>query len=73
MRYLQAIVESYVPSFLTRIENPIYQQNNAPPHVARVGLNFFEATHVNFKPCPLRSCDLSLIDNFWLIMGRIEG
>lgn len=73
LRYLQEIVEPYVLPYLNRLENPIFQQDNARPHVARVSLNFFEATHVNLLPWPPRSPDLSPIEHVWDIMGRRLG
>lgn len=46
--YLQEKVKPYALPYLSRLENPIFHQGNARPHVARANLNFFEVTHVNF-------------------------
>lgn len=65
-RYIQEVVEPYVLPYLETIENPLFQQDNARPHVA---LDFMDRHHINRLPWPPRSPDLSPIEHVWDIIG----
>jgi hypothetical protein len=52
-RYIQEVVEPYVLPYLETIENPLFQQDNARPHVA---LDFMDRHHINRLPWPPRTC-----------------
>lgn len=69
-RYIDEVVEPNVLPYLRRLEDPLFQQDNARPHVARVSLNCFEEANVNLLPWPPRSPDLSPIEHVWDMMGR---
>lgn len=69
-RYIDEVVEPHILPYLQTLEDPLFQQDNAPPHVARISRNRFEEAHVNILPWPAKSPDLSPIEHVWDIMGR---
>ncbi|GFT40303.1 transposable element Tcb1 transposase [Trichonephila clavipes] len=44
----------------------IFQQDNAPPHVARIVQRFFVNHQIELLPCP----DLSMIENMWSMVAQ---
>jgi hypothetical protein len=57
-------------SYLHTVPNPVFQQDNARPHIARITLACFEEADVTLLPWPPRSTDLSPIEHVWDIIGR---
>ena len=51
-RYIHKVVEAHVLPYLRTLLNPLFQQDNARPYVARATLEFFEQNRVNFLPSP---------------------
>ena len=47
----------------------IFQQDNAPPHVARTTLELFAAESVRLLPWPPMSPDLNPVENIWAIIS----
>lgn len=69
-RYIQEVVEPHLLPYLRGHLEPIFKQDNARPHIARVALDFFEESQVTLLPWPPRSPDLSPIEHVWDMMGR---
>lgn len=72
-RYIHTVLEPTLIPYLRRLENPIFQQDNARPHVARVTMEFLEQANVDLLPWPSRSPDLSPIEHVWDVIGRRLG
>ena len=70
LRYIQEVLRPLLLPFLETLANPLFQQDNARPHVARDALDFFEASGVNLLQWPPRSLDLYPIEHVWDMMGR---
>ncbi|RZC37901.1 DDE 3 domain containing protein [Asbolus verrucosus] len=49
-RYIREVVESHVLPYLRTLRNPLFQQDNARPHVAKVTLEHFQQNEVNLLP-----------------------
>ena len=47
-----------------------FQQNGAPVHHAKVCVNWLESRHNLIKKWPVKSLDLSCIENLWAILKR---
>lgn len=70
-RYIDQVLRPVVLPFLQRQQHGVlYQQDNAPPHVARIVHNFFNVNNVNVMPWPARSPDLSPIEHLWDHLDR---
>ncbi|GFW63260.1 transposable element Tcb1 transposase [Trichonephila clavipes] len=48
----------------------IFQQDNAPSHMARIVQRFFVNHQIEFLPSPARSTDLSPIENMWSMVAQ---
>ena len=65
-RYLQLLQQSLIPRLFPyphTLQNPVFQQDNAQPHIGGATLKRFEETEVNLLPCLPKSSDLSPIEN----------
>lgn len=49
-RYIREVVETHTLPYLRTLRNPLFQQDNVRPHVARVILDYFEQNQVNLLP-----------------------
>ncbi|GFV65811.1 transposable element Tcb2 transposase [Trichonephila clavipes] len=67
-RYLHDILQSHVLPLMQRLPGPIFQQNNAQSHTARVSQDYLRT--VTTLPWSARSPDLSPIDLIWEHLGR---
>ncbi|GFT14436.1 transposable element Tcb1 transposase [Trichonephila clavipes] len=47
----------------------IFQQDNTRPHVARIVQRFFVDHQIELLPWPVRSPDLSPIENMWSMVA----
>lgn len=72
-RYVADIIEPHLLPYLHTLPNPVFQQDNARPHIARVIMAYFEEAEVTLLPWPPRSPDLSPIEHVWDIIGRRLG
>jgi hypothetical protein len=72
-RYVADTIEPhFLPHFPT-LPNPVFQQDNARPHIARVTLACFEQADVILLTWPPRSPELFPIEHVWDIIGRRLG
>ncbi|KAI4465039.1 transposable element-related [Holotrichia oblita] len=53
--YIDEVVEPHILPYLQTLEDPLFQQDNAPSHVARISINRFEEAHVIILPWPPKS------------------
>ncbi|GFT37599.1 DDE_3 domain-containing protein [Trichonephila clavipes] len=60
-RYVDDILRPHVGPFLNGL--PVFQQDNALPHTARVAQDFLR--HFQTLPWPARSPDLSPVEHVW--------
>ena len=67
---IHEVLEAHVLPYLRTLLNPLFQQDNARPHVTRATLEFFQQNRVNFLASPPRSPDFPPIEQVWDIMGR---
>ena len=67
--YVKLLEYLFLP-VLTRIhdtlEDPIFQQDNAPVHKAAVVMDFFEKYNIQVDDWPPYSPDLNPIEHFWV-------
>ncbi|GFX99780.1 transposable element Tcb1 transposase [Trichonephila clavipes] len=49
----------------------IFQQDNARPHVSRIVQRFFVNYQIELLPWPVRSPDLSPIENMWSMVAQL--
>jgi hypothetical protein len=62
--------EIFGEDYLNLPENFIFQQDNAPVHVAASSLEFFKKKEVPLLQWPPYSPDLNIIENLWGIVSR---
>ncbi|GFU90179.1 transposable element Tc3 transposase [Trichonephila clavipes] len=62
-RYVDDILRPHVGPFLNGLPGPIFQQDNARPHTARVAQDFLR--HFQTLPGPACSPNLSPVDRVW--------
>jgi transposase len=70
IRYVQEVLRSVVVPYFRRVNNDLFQQDNARPHIANVSRDFLDDSQVDLLPWPPRSPDLSPIEHVWDLMGR---
>ncbi|GFX44513.1 transposable element Tc1 transposase [Trichonephila clavipes] len=63
LRYISEVLEPVFLPFLQGLVTAIFQQDNVRPHVARIVQMFFVNHHIELFPWPVRSPDLSSIEN----------
>nr|CAH7718973.1 unnamed protein product [Callosobruchus chinensis] len=61
-QHIAKIVEPYLIPYLRTLQNPIFQQYNARPHVASVTLDYLAHAEMNLMLWPPRSPDLSQLN-----------
>ncbi|GFY18106.1 transposable element Tcb1 transposase [Trichonephila clavipes] len=64
-RYISEVLEPVVLPYLQCLSTAIFQQNNARLHVTRIVQRFFVNHQIEFLPWPVRSPDLSPLENMW--------
>ncbi|RZB89833.1 DDE 3 and/or HTH Tnp Tc3 2 domain containing protein, partial [Asbolus verrucosus] len=69
-RFVDYVLEPVLIPYLQGLVNPIFQQDNARPHIARVAMEFLNNANVDLLPWPSRSPDLSPIEHVWDMVGR---
>ncbi|GFW60861.1 DDE_3 domain-containing protein [Trichonephila clavipes] len=62
-RYVDDILRPHVGPFLNGLPGPIFQQDSARPHTARVAQDFLR--HFLTLPWPAHSPDLSPVEHVW--------
>jgi hypothetical protein len=70
IRYVQEVLRPVVVPYFRRVNNALFQQDNARPHIANVSRDFLDDSQVDLLPWPPRSPDLSPIEHVWDLMGR---
>ncbi|KFM74986.1 Transposable element Tcb2 transposase, partial [Stegodyphus mimosarum] len=70
-RYVHEILQPHVLPLMQRLPGVIFQQDNAPPHTARVSQDCLRT--VITIPGAARSPDLSPIEQIWDHLGRRVG
>ena len=69
-RYIREVLQPKVLLLLQATPHAIFQQDNARPHVARIVQTFFQRRRVSLFPWPVRSPDMSPIENISDMVGR---
>lgn len=69
-RYVNDVLQPNVVPYVRSIEDGIFQQDNARPHIARVSRQFLELENIRVLPWPPRSPDLSPKEKVWNWMDR---
>ncbi|GFW91461.1 transposable element Tcb2 transposase [Trichonephila clavipes] len=66
--YIYEVLEPVVLPYLQSLVTPIFQQDNARPHVARIIQRFFVNHQIELLPWPACCQDLSPIENMWSLV-----
>ncbi len=70
-RYRDEILENHVKPFFNNNPNITeFQQDNAPPHTARITQQYLQQNNITTMDWPSKSPDLSPIENAWDYLGR---
>ena len=69
VRYVDVVLRPVVLPYVRGIEEGVFQQDNARPHIARTSMRFLEEERIPTLPWPPRSPDLSPIEKVWDWMG----
>ncbi|GFU25190.1 transposable element Tc1 transposase [Trichonephila clavipes] len=69
-RYISEVLEPVVLPYLQGLAPAIFQQDNARPHVARIVDRFFVNHQIELLSWPVRSPDLSSIENMWSMVAQ---
>ncbi|MEW8545001.1 MAG: transposase [Candidatus Thiodiazotropha sp.] len=71
-RYINEVLTPHVLPFLRQmpVPDPIFQDDNARPHRARIVNDFIHRNNVNRMAWPAVSPDLSCIEHAWDVLGR---
>jgi hypothetical protein len=70
IRYVQEVLRPVVVPYFRRVNNVLFQQDNARSHIANVSIDFLDDSQVDLLPWPPRSPDLSPIEHVWDLMGQ---
>ncbi|GFX87382.1 transposable element Tcb1 transposase [Trichonephila clavipes] len=66
-RYISGLLRPVALCFIRVLRNPTFKQDNARQHVAGIVRTFLETENVLLLSWPVRSPDLSPIENIWLL------
>ena len=71
-QYIDEVLTPRVLPFLRQmpVADPIFLDDNARPHRARIVDDFLRVNNVNRMDWPAMSPDLSCIEHFWDILGK---
>ena len=70
LRYRDEILNAHMLPCLQQHQHVTSQQDNVPPHTARITQAFLRANNINALPWPAMSPDLSPIEHIWDEFGR---
>ncbi|GFT09368.1 transposable element Tcb1 transposase [Trichonephila clavipes] len=69
-RYISQVLEPVVLPYLQGLATPIFQQDNARPHVSRIVQRIFVNRQSELLPWPARSPDLSPMENMGSMVAQ---
>ncbi|GFY18305.1 transposable element Tcb1 transposase [Trichonephila clavipes] len=68
--YISEVLEPVVLPDLQGLATAIFQQDNARPHVVRIGQRYFVNYRIKLLHWPARSPDLSPIESMWSMVAQ---